>query len=167
MCSSDLLNNGEVFVPFDETFLNSISNSELSKDVDSQESINITITPVGDCNGVFVKSITNTGFYIKENNKGKSNVSFNWTAIGTKKGYENGVNISDEILAKDFDSNMNDVMFNDSDRNNKAKPIYFDGNKIRFEEAPEGLNKATKSVITPKEQPVKIEVERPKTVVSK
>lgn len=160
--------NGEIFVAFNEAFTNSISTSELSKDVDSAESINITVTPVGDCNGVFVKRITSTGFYIKENNKGKSNVTFNWTAVGTQKGYENGIKISDLILSNDFDTKMNGVMTPDTeDTTTVGTPIYFDGNKIRFEEAPEGLNIAKKSVVAPMVNPVIIPEDKPKDIEKK
>ena len=160
--------NGDAFVTFNDAFINSISSSELSKNVESDESINITVTPVGDCNGVFVKRITNTGFYIKENNKGKSNVSFNWTAVGTQKGYENGIKISDVILSNDFDTKMNGVMTPDTeDTTTVGTPIYFDGNKIRFEEAPEGLNIAKKSVVAPMVNPVIIPEDKPKDIEKK
>ena len=142
--------NGEAFVNFNDTFINSISTSEIGKNVDNEDSINITITPIGDCNGVFVKQITNKGFFIKENNKGVSNVALNWTAIGTRKGYEKGIEITDEILDKDFDSKMSGVMFNDGDAKNNGKPIYFDGNKVRFEESPSELNKPKEALLISK-----------------
>lgn len=128
------LANGESYIAFKEAFKNLVSNNE---------TINITITPTGETNGVYVSRITNEGFFVKENLKGTSNASFNWTAIGTRAGYENGVEISETVLAKDFDKNMNGVMNNDGNKE-EGTPIYFDGNKVKFERIPEGIIKYNK-----------------------
>lgn len=123
------LTNGESFITFKEAFKNLVS---------SEEGINITITPMGETNGVYISKVTSEGFYVKENRNGSSNVSFNWTAIGTRKGYEKGVEISDTVLSNNFDKNMNGVMNNDGGKE-EGTPIYFDGNQIRFERMPEGI----------------------------
>lgn len=133
------LTNGESFITFKEAFKNLVS---------SNESINVTITPTGETNGVYISRVTKDGFFVKENLKGTSNASFNWTAIGTRAGYESGVEISDSILANDFDKNMNGVMSNDGEKE-EGTPIHFDGNKIKFERIPEGVIKYNKKV-TPK-----------------
>lgn len=123
------LSNGESYITFKEAFKNLVSNNE---------AINITITPTGETNGVYISKVTNDGFYVKENTNGRSNASFNWTAIGTRKGYENGVVISDTVLSNNFDKNMNGVMNNDGGKE-EGTPIYFDGNNVRFERIPEGI----------------------------
>ena len=123
------LSNGETFVTFDKNFIASAS-------LDT-ENINITITPTGATNGVYIDRVTKTGFYVKENLKGTSNASFNWTAISTQKGFENGVSLSKEILANDFDKKMDGVMYNEADTTGEATPIHFDGNKVLFERMPE------------------------------
>ena len=128
------LTNGESYITFKEAFKNLVSNNE---------TINITITPTGETNGVYVGRITKDGFFVKENLKGTSNASFNWTAIGTRAGYENGVVISETILAKDFDKNINSVMNNDGGKE-QGTPIHFDGNKVKFERIPEGIIKYNK-----------------------
>ena len=88
------LKNGESFVSFKRIIQNLVSNNE---------PINITVTPTGETNGVYVSKVTSEGFYVKENKNGTSNVTFNWTTIGTRKGYENGVEISDVVLSNNFD----------------------------------------------------------------
>ena len=133
------LANGESYITFKEAFKNLVSNNE---------SINVTITPTGETNGVFVSRVTKDGFFVKENLKGTSNASFNWTAIGTRAGYENGVKLSDTILANDFDKNINGVMNNDGGKD-EGTPIHFDGNKVKFERIPEGIIKYNKKE-TPK-----------------
>jgi len=123
------LTNGESYVSFKDAFKNLVS---------STVAINITITPTGETNGVYVSKVTSDGFYVKENRNGNSNVSFNWTAIGTRKGYENGVEISDVVLSNNFDKNMNGVMNNDGSKE-EGTPIYFDGNNVRFERMPDSM----------------------------
>lgn len=128
------LNNGEIFVAFKDAFKNIVSKNE---------PINVTITPTEETNGVFVSRVTSEGFYVKENQKGTSNASFNWVAIGTKAGYENGVELSEVIMNKNFDNNMNEVMNNDGQGGEsvEGKPIYFDGSQVKFERIPQGLVK--------------------------
>jgi hypothetical protein len=38
----------------------------------------------------------------------------NWTAIGTRKRYEDGVEISDVVLSNNFEKKINGVVNNDS-----------------------------------------------------
>ncbi|ESU23438.1 hypothetical protein FEDK69T_16040 [Flavobacterium enshiense DK69] len=121
------LTNGEIFIAFKDTFKNLVSKNE---------EINVTVTPTSETNGVYVTGVTADGFYVKENRGGSSNASFNWVAIGTKAGYENGIEISKTILAQDFDKNMDGVMTTDGS-GKEGKPIYFDGQNIRFERIPE------------------------------
>jgi hypothetical protein len=137
---TNTLKNGEFFVRFKDDFKNLVSKDEF---------INVTATPTSETNGVYISKVTPEGFYIKENRKGTSNASFNWVAIGTRAGFENGVNLSSTILSKDFDKNMNGVMNNDGTKE-EGTPIYFDGQNVRFERIPEGLIKYNK-----KEQPKK------------
>lgn len=122
------LSNGGSYISFKDAFKNSIS---------PNEGINITITPTAETNGVYVSKVTNDGFYVKENLSGRSNATFNWTAIGTRKGYENGVEISDTVLSNNFDKNIDGVMYNDGNKD-EGTPIYYDGNQVRFERMPEG-----------------------------
>ncbi len=162
------LTNGEAFISFNEAFKNAVSSSELLKSADSEDSINITVTPVGESNGIYIKKITEAGFYIKENNKGKSNVTFNWTAVGTQKGFEKGIKVSDVVLAQNFDTNIKGVMTPDTeDQKTNAIPIYFDGNKVRFEEAPDGLNKPKLATTAPRVNATIIKEENPKDDLEK
>lgn len=121
------LRNGEAFIPFNTAFQNLVS---------KQEAINVTVTPTAETNGVYISGVSAEGFYVKENNKGTSNASFNWMAIGTKAGYENGVEISNEILDKNYDQNMTDVLIND-ETGKEEKSMYFDGKKLLFQRMPE------------------------------
>jgi hypothetical protein len=124
------LTNGEAFVPFKESFKNLVS----------ENTINITITPTGETNGVYINSVHEEGFYVKENQGGTSTASFNWIAIGTRKGFENGIEISNTILANEFDNNINGVMSNDGTLQD-GTPIHYNGVEVVFERMPENLIK--------------------------
>lgn len=129
-----VLVNGQAFINFPVEFTNSIAN---------KESLTVTVTPLGESNGVYVTGVDNSGFYVIENNSGTSNVQFNWTAIGVKAGYENPV-IPSEILVKSYNTNMSNVMLND-EGTNKPTPIWWDGAKVRFDAIPLGIEKNIKS----------------------
>ncbi|MGX7666983.1 hypothetical protein [Flavobacterium pedocola] len=128
------LSNGEAFISFKQAFKNNVSKSE---------AINVTVTPTQETNGVYVSKVTAEGFYIKENRNGNSNASFNWTAIGTRAGFENGVEISNTVLSNNFDEKMNGVMQDDGTKK-EGTPIYYDGQNVRFERIPEGFVKSQK-----------------------
>jgi hypothetical protein len=45
---------------------------------DNPENVVIQIQPEGDCNGIFISQKTKEGFWVKELQKGKSNVKFSY-----------------------------------------------------------------------------------------
>ena len=66
------ISNGTTKVIFNNDF------QSLSKNADE---VIITITPLGECNGLFIASQDQKGFVVKELQSGRSNVNFYWTAI--------------------------------------------------------------------------------------
>lgn len=113
--------NGEAEVKF---------NKEYSGLISSERPIVVTVTPMGETNGVYIVSVNKEGFKIKENGNGTSNVSFSWIAIAEKAGYENP-QISAEILSKEFDSNMDGVMHNDN-FDYESKALWWNGSDVQF-----------------------------------
>jgi hypothetical protein len=120
------LSSGEAFISFTEAFLEVI---------DNPTELIITVTPMGNTNGLYVSEITSTGFYVKENNSGASTVEFSWIAVGTQSGYEN-IEIPAEVLTDDYEIKMNGVMFNDYNLTDTPQPIWWDGTQIRFDAIP-------------------------------
>ena len=98
------LNNGQMQVNFDENF---------KKIVNADPNIVITVSPMGECNGLYVTNITENGFTVKELQNGSNSTAFSWIAIGTRTGFEN-VAISPEILTRTYDIKMNGVMHNEN-----------------------------------------------------
>ncbi|WNM19921.1 beta strand repeat-containing protein [Flavobacterium capsici] len=121
------LNNGVARVEFDEKY------KKLLGDIPV-----VTTTPMGQCNGIYIESVDKNGFTIKELSNGTSNVTISWIAVGDRID-ANRTSIPDSILSKDFDSNLNEVMFNENNLNNSGKAMWSDGNKINFGQLPPNL----------------------------
>ncbi len=119
------LNNGQIYVAFDNNF----------KKVMSSDFNNILIvaTPQGNSNGVYVDNISADGFWIRENNNGRSNVQIVWTAT-TPVGEMS--EIAEELLNKEFDRKMENVMYNDNNTNGTGQSIWWDGTQMRWDAAP-------------------------------
>lgn len=121
------LQNGEKYIAFTEAFKQTISANP--------DELTITVSPMGNSNGLYIVSYDANGFTVKENNNGASNVTFNWIAIGTRKDYES-VNHSQEILSNDFDTKMNGVMYNDNNTEGTPQHLWWDGNDVRWDAPP-------------------------------
>lgn len=117
--------NGKAHIEFDKQYTSIIS---------STEPVYITVTPLGQTEGIYLSEVKSKGFDVAENNDGKSNVKFTWIAIATKKGYEKPNNIP-EILAKNYDENMRKVMNKThSDVDHLETNMYWDGKELKFHE---------------------------------
>jgi hypothetical protein len=121
------LNAGEIFVPFTQEFKNTIS-------TDPNE-LTITVSPMGNSNGVYISSYDANGFTVKENNSGVSNVAFTWIAIGTRKNYET-MSHDAQILDKTYDQKMEGVMYNDNNTTGTPQTMWWDGTQMRFDVPP-------------------------------
>jgi hypothetical protein len=123
------LSNGTSYIPF---------NRDYSGIIDDSKPIILTITPIGENNGVHIVSVDKNGFSIKENGNGNSSVSFNWIAIADKN--TKTTPVSNEILASDFDENIDAVMHNDNYDGGKA--VWSELGKVHFgDKAPKNPKK--------------------------
>lgn len=120
------LQEGKVFVAFEKKF-----SSVISRKADDMM---ITVTPQGKTNGVYVDDIGVNGFWIRENNDGRSNTPIVWMAtsiVNTKR-----PEIAPELLDKSFDAKMNGVMFNDNNTRDKPQYMWWDGTRMRWDAPP-------------------------------
>ena len=115
------LNNGTSHISFDKAF---------NQLIDTDKPIIVTITPIGESNGVHIVNVNKNGFTIKENLNGNSNVQFNWVAIAEKANKRE--HISKEILSKDFDKNMTGVMHDDSLNDDNYNAVWWNGSDVQF-----------------------------------
>ena len=80
---------GEATVRFDPLFAESVS---------PLVSVKVLVTPTEDCLGMYVAEKSADGFTVRELGGGTSDATFDWFAIGTRKGYESPPEISVEPL---------------------------------------------------------------------
>jgi hypothetical protein len=71
--------NGKISVPMESLFAQTVN-----LDVD----YHVFLTPLGDCNGLYVTDKTATGFEVRELGGGASNVSFDYRIVAKRAGYE-------------------------------------------------------------------------------
>lgn len=113
------LNNGVASISFDKAF---------QQLVDTKKPIIVTVTPIGESNGVHIVRVGANGFSIKENLEGKSSVQFNWVAIAEKRNKEE--KISKEILSANFDENTQKLMHHEEDDEGLA--LWTENGNIQF-----------------------------------
>lgn len=128
--------NGEAYIAFNESYRALLG-----------EEPEVTVTPKGNCNGVYIASVDKNGFTIKEMNNGTSNVVISWISVGNR--IDNKVDEATKMVATpEFEKNIQDVLFNDgANLKDKGKAIWWDGSKIQFGVMPESLSK----VVRPKQ----------------
>jgi hypothetical protein len=72
--------NGKVIVPIEPVFAETV-NLELD--------YLVFLTPLGDCNGLYVAAKTSTSFEVRELGGGTASIGFDYRIVATRRGYEN------------------------------------------------------------------------------
>jgi hypothetical protein len=114
------LTNGESNVTFDKTF---------TKMVSTESPIIVTVTPVGNSNGVYLSQVTTDGFKLVENNGGKSNITFNYIAVGKRAGYENP-QLPKEVINKEYTEKVARGLHNDGNTKTEGEGLFYDNGKL-------------------------------------
>jgi hypothetical protein len=115
------LKAGKANISFDDAFADIVTDNE---------PIIVTVTPIGESEGVHLKEVDSKGFTIVENKSGKSTVQFTWIAIGKRKGYENN-SLPADVIADDYDQKIDEGLHNDADMTTDGKGLYYDkGNLV-------------------------------------
>ncbi len=121
------LSNGTARVNFDNTYASLLGEAPV-----------VTTSAMGECNGLYVVSVDKTGFTVKELGQGTSNVNVAWIAVGDRIDAR-AHTVPASVLDKNFDKNINDVMFDEGDKEHKGKGMWWDGTKLNFGEMPAHL----------------------------
>jgi len=122
-----ILANGQASIAFDSKLM----------ELCDLNSLVITATPMGNCNGIYIDDITENGFSIKEINNGSHNVPVSFIISGTLKQATEFTEA--DILNKQFETNLNGVMHNDNDTETDSTPIWYDGQNVRHDAVDEEL----------------------------
>ena len=100
----------------------------------------VTVSAMGECNGVYVTSVTKTGFTVKELNNGNSNVQISWISVGNRVDAAT-TEVPNFVKAKSFDRNLGNVLFNDGNKKQDGEGFWWDGQTIKFgKNYPSSLN---------------------------
>jgi hypothetical protein len=115
-----VLSGGRAMISFSPAFAAALS---------SDESLVITITPIGESNGVYLDQVTKSGFSVVENNGGRSNVTVNYIAIGKRAGYENP-SLAQEVISADYDGKVARGLHSDADTQTNGDGLYYENGKL-------------------------------------
>jgi hypothetical protein len=110
------LSDGKANITFDPAFSASVS---------SEAPLVVTITPIGESNGVHLAKVTTYGITVVENNNGKSNVTVNYIAIGKRAGYENPI-LPPEVIDAAYTGKMNRGLHNDADTQTNGEGLFYE-----------------------------------------
>lgn len=119
------LAGGQVFVPFSAAYAGMLGGTPT-----------VTVTSVGSPAQLYIASIDKSGFTVASGS-GPVNARFNWIAVGARVDAARVTELPAEIRAGNFDQTMRDVMHNEADTATSGKPIWFDGQRVRFDAPPE------------------------------
>ena len=133
------LSSGRTTISFDKAFTAIVS---------QDEPVIVTVTPMGETNGVYLSEITTSGFTVIENNEGKSNVTVNYIAIGKRAGYEDP-QLAPEVIARDYTDKLARGLHNDNDLETDGEGLYFEDGKLTVGIHPSTLPDPNKTEVDP------------------
>jgi hypothetical protein len=119
------LNGESVYIAFGKAYVDM-----LGADPD------VTVTAVGSPAQLYIQSIGREGFTVAVAS-GRANVGFSWIAVGSRMDAGKVKPLPAEIASGAFDTQLSEVMANDGDPAVNAKALWWDGQKVRFDKAPE------------------------------
>lgn len=114
------LSNGRASIAFDPAFTTSVS---------VETPVIVTVTPIGNSNGVYLAEVSGSGFTVVENNSGRSSVTVNFIAIGKRAGYEHP-NLSKEVVDAGYTKNLARGLHNDADTQTDGEGLYYENGKL-------------------------------------
>lgn len=137
------LSNGRANIAFDPSFAASVS---------SEAPVIVTVTPIGNSNGVYLAEVSAAGFTVVENNAGKSNVTVNYIAIGKRAGYEHP-NLPREVIDAGYTGKLASGLHNDADTETNGQGLYYENGELIVGIHPSTLpdpNKPAAETVIPK-----------------
>jgi hypothetical protein len=124
--------NGQAYIAFDAKYKAMLG-----------EKPTVTVSPNGNCNGVYIASVDKNGFTVKEMNNGTSTVELSWISVGNRID-----NLMEEatrmVSAPDFNRNIEQVLFDDGNKDGSGSAIWWDGNEIKFGQLPAHMAKVNR-----------------------
>jgi hypothetical protein len=126
--------NGAAHVSFDAAYALMLGDSPV-----------VTATPNGECNGLYIASVDDKGFTVKELMGGTSSAAISWIAVGNRVDNNPVDRATAMVSSPDFERNVQQVLYSDGNLEGSAKAIWWDGTSLRFDALPEHLTKVDRS----------------------
>ena len=104
----------------------------------------VTVSPMGQCMGIFISKVDANGFEVEELAGGSSDAPFSFIVIGTRLDAHTA-NVPEALQDVNFDSEMKEMMFNESNMDRDASPVWWDGKSIRYDALPAGSDEKGKT----------------------
>lgn len=114
------LSNGKANIAFDPSFAAVVS---------AEAPVIVTVTPIGNSNGVYLAEVSGAGFSVVENNAGKSNVMVNYIAIGKRSGYENP-SLPREVIDAGYTGKLASGLHNDANTETNGQGLYYQNGEL-------------------------------------
>ncbi len=95
----------------------------------------VTVSPMGNCNGLYIVSVDEAGFTVAEMNNGTSNVAFTYITVGKRVDVSNAT-VPAELTNTSFTEHMSGLMFNEGNKKQSASPMWFNGTTLEFSTPP-------------------------------
>jgi hypothetical protein len=112
--------NGSATIQFDESYAKLLGENPV-----------VTVSPMGQCNGIYIESVSKEGFIIRELNSGTSNVEIGWIAVGNRID-ANATEVPSFISTPSFNKSLTKVLFNDGNKSASGEGIWWDGSKLQM-----------------------------------
>ncbi len=113
------LSSGRASVLFSEDFRNVI---------DTESPVTVTITPIGECNGIHLVSRNANGFTVAENGGGSRDIEFTWIAIGRRA--DEISRLPAEVISRDYNDKIARGLHNDNNISSDGEGLYFQNGEL-------------------------------------
>jgi Collagen triple helix repeat (20 copies) len=95
----------------------------------------VTVSPMGNCNGLYIVSIDEKGFTVAELNNGTSNVEFSYIAVG-KRTDAAQASVPAELTKSNFTEKMSGLMFNEGNLKQSGGAMWWNGSNMEYSTPP-------------------------------
>ncbi len=121
-----------VFVPFGDSYRRLLG-----------EAPTVTISAIGKPTALYLESISTDGFTVAAG-EGRVDAQFTWIAVGERADAQRARKpLPADLLQTRFDAQLRGAMTNDGDPAQQAQPLWWDGQRLRFDRAPDRSARAT------------------------
>jgi hypothetical protein len=120
------LQNGQSTVSFSAEFRNLMAQGQRPV---------VTVSAVGAPVALYIRSIDKNGFSVATADGSTAGVEFTWTAVAKRVDAQQTVPA--ELMDAQFDEHLKGAMFNEGNLEQSGKPIWWDGQKLRYDTPPQ------------------------------